>query len=377
MQKLKCELCGSIDIVKIENDLFQCTHCGCKYTKEQAKSLISGVVEVVKGAAELERRLKNAEIHMQLREHEKALLDLASLSDEYPAENIVYLKRLEYIYKTSERLTVSDFYGIAAIYRKAIATAKSKADQESITRKYHDFYIDFVKGLMAHQKTVDFIDFFREAFKIYKENKTKPESIFGHTLWNGIGTAVAAGIASGKILFEDSCTEKPSLFSNLYPQSSHVMGYADLDLIGELHPKLKAVIEKGRQNAWELNHAPMRLAYIHTYDDYKEGYGPAFRSLQSGYAEFEQLYVEVEFRLNDATFASYAVRRNGKTERFSHASIRYLEYRNKAFPSMQSLQLSFFSCCPFCGVRDWLRHGKCRCCHGKIPRAVIADMRRH
>ncbi len=42
MQKLQCELCGSIDIIKTEDNVFQCQHCGCKYTLEQAKTLIFG-----------------------------------------------------------------------------------------------------------------------------------------------------------------------------------------------------------------------------------------------------------------------------------------------------------------------------------------------
>ena len=42
MQKLQCELCGSIDIIKTEENVFQCQHCGCKYTLEQAKTLIFG-----------------------------------------------------------------------------------------------------------------------------------------------------------------------------------------------------------------------------------------------------------------------------------------------------------------------------------------------
>lgn len=44
MNKLQCELCGSIDIIKIGEDVFQCQHCGCKYTAEQAKKILFGEV---------------------------------------------------------------------------------------------------------------------------------------------------------------------------------------------------------------------------------------------------------------------------------------------------------------------------------------------
>ena len=45
MKKLQCELCGSTDIVK-EGEFYVCQHCGCKYTKEDAKVLVSGNVDV-------------------------------------------------------------------------------------------------------------------------------------------------------------------------------------------------------------------------------------------------------------------------------------------------------------------------------------------
>ena len=41
MQKLQCELCGSVDIVRTDDGFFQCQHCGCKYTLEQAKALLT------------------------------------------------------------------------------------------------------------------------------------------------------------------------------------------------------------------------------------------------------------------------------------------------------------------------------------------------
>ena len=42
MTRLQCELCGSIDIIKTDENVFQCQHCCCKYTLEQAKNLIFG-----------------------------------------------------------------------------------------------------------------------------------------------------------------------------------------------------------------------------------------------------------------------------------------------------------------------------------------------
>jgi len=46
MQAIKCELCGSSDIMK-QNGFFQCQNCGTKYSLEEARNLI-GVVKIDK-----------------------------------------------------------------------------------------------------------------------------------------------------------------------------------------------------------------------------------------------------------------------------------------------------------------------------------------
>ena len=56
MQKLQCELCGSVDIIRTDDGFIRCEHCGCKYTLEQAKALL-GTVETTIGTAERERLL--------------------------------------------------------------------------------------------------------------------------------------------------------------------------------------------------------------------------------------------------------------------------------------------------------------------------------
>ncbi len=54
MQAMKCEICGSNDIVKQEG-IYVCQHCGTKYTVEEAKKLI-GTVKIDK-ADEIEKAL--------------------------------------------------------------------------------------------------------------------------------------------------------------------------------------------------------------------------------------------------------------------------------------------------------------------------------
>ena len=60
MKQLKCEMCGSNDLVK-QDGVFVCQSCGCKYSVEEAKKLmIEGPVEV-KGSVSLDnsQRLQN------------------------------------------------------------------------------------------------------------------------------------------------------------------------------------------------------------------------------------------------------------------------------------------------------------------------------
>ena len=65
MNKLVCELCGSVELVK-EDGFFVCQSCGCKYSVEEAKRMmIEGTVDVtgtvkVDNSAFIEKYLANA-----------------------------------------------------------------------------------------------------------------------------------------------------------------------------------------------------------------------------------------------------------------------------------------------------------------------------
>ena len=83
MQKLQCELCGSVDIVRTDDGFFQCQHCGCKYTLAQAKALL-GTVETTIGTAELERLLNNAKTQYDLREDTEAEKTYTQITKQFP-----------------------------------------------------------------------------------------------------------------------------------------------------------------------------------------------------------------------------------------------------------------------------------------------------
>ena len=69
MKQLKCEMCGSADLIK-QDGVFVCQSCGCKYSVEEAKKMmveVSGSVSIetpveVKGIAKSETPLIKAVI---------------------------------------------------------------------------------------------------------------------------------------------------------------------------------------------------------------------------------------------------------------------------------------------------------------------------
>lgn len=86
MQAIKCELCGSNQLIK-NDGYYQCEYCGTKYTLDEAKKLIvSGTVEVVTGNAEKERLLKNAETYIKLGEFEKAKKFYEKIINDFPTD---------------------------------------------------------------------------------------------------------------------------------------------------------------------------------------------------------------------------------------------------------------------------------------------------
>lgn len=47
MKRMECEICGSNNLIKTEENVFECQACGCKYTLEQAKSLLQEITGTV------------------------------------------------------------------------------------------------------------------------------------------------------------------------------------------------------------------------------------------------------------------------------------------------------------------------------------------
>ena len=97
MQKLQCELCGSVDFQRTNDGFFQCQHCGCKYTLEQAKTILGGTVETTIGDAELNRRVENA--RAQIKIGQPADETIESIIRDFPASPKGYFLYFENIFE--------------------------------------------------------------------------------------------------------------------------------------------------------------------------------------------------------------------------------------------------------------------------------------
>ena len=116
MQAIKCELCGSNQLIK-KDGYYQCEHCGTKYTLEEAKKLIvTGTVEVVSGNAEKERLLNNAETFYNIGEIEKALLLYKDIQNKFPEEPRGWEGTLTVIVNKGVCISESKSYGVPYYY---------------------------------------------------------------------------------------------------------------------------------------------------------------------------------------------------------------------------------------------------------------------
>lgn len=102
MEALICDICGG-KLVMQSGGVARCESCGMKYTKERVQEKvqeikgtvkIDGPVETVKGDAEKERLLKNAETYLKLNNPVSANTELLKYIEFFPYDIKPYIMRL-------------------------------------------------------------------------------------------------------------------------------------------------------------------------------------------------------------------------------------------------------------------------------------------
>ena len=142
MQKLQCELCGSVDIVRTDDGFFQCQHCGCKYTLAQAKALL-GTVETTIGTAELERLLKNAKTFLDIGKFEDAEKVYTDITKQFPDDYRGWLGFLWIAYRNNPdykpyRYSIKELVEWYKICQKLAPSDKERAEVDREWAEYWD-----------------------------------------------------------------------------------------------------------------------------------------------------------------------------------------------------------------------------------------------
>lgn len=75
MKKMQCEVCGSTEIKKVDDAIFECQSCGVQYSKEEVQKLLVELTGEVKidRTKEIENSLKRAEQFLEKGDSSKAL----------------------------------------------------------------------------------------------------------------------------------------------------------------------------------------------------------------------------------------------------------------------------------------------------------------
>lgn len=158
MKKMKCEVCGSTDIKRVEASIFECQSCGVQYTKEEAQKLLVEIAGKVKIdlSEDIENNIKRGDQYKENGGIEKAKEYYNRALDMDP-ENSKALERIAII---SEMLRFNNYYIIAPKinphknvqnFLMQLATTKNivcdiykKISIKNIVEKYYTF--SFIKG---------------------------------------------------------------------------------------------------------------------------------------------------------------------------------------------------------------------------------------
>lgn len=145
MSIIKCEMCGSNRLIKTDG-VYQCEFCGTKYTPEEAKKLIiSGTVEVIKGNAEKERLLHNANDFINLGDYDNAYRVYQQITEQYPGDYIGWAKLAEFPFVKAQKTSTNP----------SVSSLLQSIEYERRAKMYNDDYTltnEWVSLVSKHKK---------------------------------------------------------------------------------------------------------------------------------------------------------------------------------------------------------------------------------
>lgn len=187
MKKMQCEVCGSTEIKKVSDGIFECQSCGVQYNTTEVKKLLVEVTGKVKidHSEEVENNIKRAEQYAEAGNDTKAA-EYYNAALDMDADNKIAQKRVKEI---ADQQELGDYYVIepdvdpqenVKHFFEQLATTENMACDiykeiaiKSVTEKYMTFY--FMKAKYQ-------VDWTATACHIYYENQTVYKERYDSTL---------------------------------------------------------------------------------------------------------------------------------------------------------------------------------------------------
>lgn len=157
MKKIQCEVCGSTEIKKVDDDLFECQSCGIQYSKNDVTNLLVEITGEVKidHAEDIENLTKRAEKFYNDGDKERSIEYYERVLDADP-DNENAQNRIEQISKEQEMESAFE----SVYFYEAITTADKCVDEffrilQSQKNIAHDIY----KEIAIDDVTVSYFPF--------------------------------------------------------------------------------------------------------------------------------------------------------------------------------------------------------------------------
>lgn len=231
MKKMQCEVCGSSEIKKVSDSVFECQSCGIQYSTAEVKKLLVEVTGKVKidHSEEVENSIKRAEQYAQAGNTAKAA-EYYNAALDMDASNEVAQQRIKEIEDQQE---LEDYYiiepdvdpqeNVKHFFKQLAATQNIACDIykeiaiKSVTEKYMTFF--FMK---AKYRT----DWTATACHVYYENQTVYKERYDSTLGRRV---------------KEPVTEKVERVNRVPQSGSHIFNAEELALASDNLGKLFAV----------------------------------------------------------------------------------------------------------------------------------------
>lgn len=164
MKTLVCEICGG-KLIMQSGGVAKCDSCGMEYTKERIQEKIQEIkgtvkidspVEVVKGDAEKERLLRNAEIFYDLKKYEDSRKFFSQICEQYTNEfrgwfGLYKSTLMSYFYDPNVRIGGGLQAEFRLIDENEANYSHAKKLCHRISSKLDDEYFDFWKSVPFYE----------------------------------------------------------------------------------------------------------------------------------------------------------------------------------------------------------------------------------